>query len=66
VESKEHREQFNPDSKTKPTKERASIAEQAKALLSGKDQWKTGTDKSIWEDIGEAEEVETDVVLPKI
>jgi large subunit ribosomal protein L23 len=52
-----------PDYKEKPTKEREPIAEQAKALLQGKEKWKSN--QEVWEDVGEAEEVETDVVLPR-
>jgi large subunit ribosomal protein L23 len=55
---------MNPESKKQPTKERASIAEQAQALLTGKEKWKTSTEDS-WEDVGDAVEVEKDVALPK-
>jgi len=56
---------FRPNARQiAPTKERDSIASQAKAMLKGKEEWKpTG---SIWENVGEEVEVETDVQLPKI
>ncbi|KAI9729889.1 MAG: hypothetical protein M1818_008329 [Claussenomyces sp. TS43310] len=52
---------YSPDAKTKPSSERASIAQQAKALLKGEEKWAP----SVWEDFGEAQEVEKDVTLPK-
>lgn len=52
-----------PDAKTMPSKERKSIAQQAKDLLKGDEKWK-GTPVLVWEDVGAAEEIETDVVLP--
>jgi hypothetical protein len=47
-----------------------SIAEQARALLEGKEKWKgkgkaTTFDEMAWEDVGDAVEVEKDVQLPK-
>lgn len=58
--------QFRPDARQKPSRERESIAVQAKRLLKGEDRWRTGNPKADgWEDVGEEIEVETDVVLPK-
>ncbi|PQE06718.1 hypothetical protein CJF30_00008599 [Rutstroemia sp. NJR-2017a BBW] len=56
------RESFQPDARQKPTNERLSIAQQAKALLQGEDEWKPSED--VWEDIGEPVEVERDVEIP--
>jgi len=52
---------FRPDIREKPTAERKSIAEQAKALLRGEDTWTPAA--SQWEDDGEAVEVEKDVKI---
>ncbi|RDW69839.1 hypothetical protein BP6252_08859 [Coleophoma cylindrospora] len=63
----EQEKQFRPDSRKEPTKERKSIAEQAKALLEGKQKWvpnKIVEDE--WEDVGEEVEVETDVDVSKV
>lgn len=51
---------MRPGIREKPSEERASIAEQAKALLEGKNTWKNGK-KDIWEDDGEAVEVEKEL-----
>jgi large subunit ribosomal protein L23 len=59
---------LRPDAKTKPSQERVSIAEQARALLDGRERWKGRGDEArerVWEDVGEAVEVEADVQLPK-
>ncbi|KAM3067257.1 mitochondrial 54S ribosomal protein YmL41 [Clarireedia jacksonii] len=56
------RESFQLDARQKPTNERLTIAEQAKALLRGEEKWKPA--ENIWEDIGEAVEVERDVEIP--
>jgi large subunit ribosomal protein L23 len=63
---KEYQDAFNPESKKKPSNERLSIAEQAKALLRGEESWSSTHVSSQWEDDGEAQEVETDVTLPRI
>jgi len=61
---------LRPEAKTKPSQERVSIAQQARALLKGKAKWK-GKEKAstieemLWEDVGDAVEVEKDVQLPK-
>lgn len=61
-----HQEALRPDAKTKPSQERVSIAEQARALLEGREKWKGGESKErVWEDVGDAVEVEKDVRLPK-
>ncbi|CZR64638.1 related to ribosomal protein [Phialocephala subalpina] len=59
---------FAHDYRQQPTKERASMAEQAKALLSGKDPWKTTPERERdeWEDDGEAVEVEQDIEVPPV
>lgn len=57
--------QYMPEAKTTPSPERKSMAEQARELLKGQEKWK-GTPVLQWEDVGAAEEVETDVVMPKI
>lgn len=59
---KSDQELNNPSFKKQPSRERESIAEQAARLLDGTDAWKS---KDEWEDVGEAEEVEQDVVLPR-
>ncbi|QSZ34460.1 hypothetical protein DSL72_006054 [Monilinia vaccinii-corymbosi] len=51
-----------PDAKQKPTKERISIAQQARAILHGKKVWKPTLD--TWVNVGEEVEVETDVKIP--
>ena len=56
---------MRPDAKEKQTKERASIAEQARALLEGKEKWKPAQEQEVWEDVGEAVEVEKDLALPR-
>lgn len=61
-EQKADQELNNPTFKKQPSRERESIAEQAAKLLDGTDAWKS---KNEWEDVGEAEEVEQDVVLPR-
>jgi len=55
---------YRPDAVEKPSRERRSIAEQAQALLQGQDKWRPTA--TLWEDVGEAREVETDVTLPRI
>jgi large subunit ribosomal protein L23 len=64
-ERQEEQDGYRPDARTKPPeKERASISEQAKALLAGEEKWKpTG---GLWENVGEEVEVETEVEVPKI
>ena len=57
---------FRPDARKEPTKERASIAKQAKRLLKGHDEWKPMRLRKNWENFGAAKEVETDVELPRI
>lgn len=47
-----------------------SIAQQARALLEGKESWKGkgragALEEGVWEDVGDAVEVEQDVQLPK-
>lgn len=61
-EQKSDQELNQPTIKKQPSRERESIAEQAARLLEGKDAWKP---KDEWEDVGEAMEVEQDVVLPR-
>jgi len=56
---------FSPDFKQKPSRERESIAEQAQALLQGKQSWRTPSESNEWIEDGEEIEVETDVELPK-
>ena len=56
---------FRPDFREKPTGERASMAEQAKALLQGKESWRSTPKENEWDIDGEEVEVETDVELPK-
>ena len=56
------------ESRREPAKERRSIAEQAKALLEGKEEWKSTRRPDDWtehEGIEQAEEVETHVDVPK-
>jgi large subunit ribosomal protein L23 len=65
-EQEEQQKQFMPRARQEPTKERASMAEQARALLQGNDTWRTGNTRSEWVDGGEEVEVEQDVQLPKI
>lgn len=61
---KTQQEVFQPDFKKQPARDRDVIAEQARELLEGKEEWKSGKE-TVWEDVGEAEEVEQDVVLPR-
>jgi large subunit ribosomal protein L23 len=56
---------FSPDFKQKPSRERESIAEQAQALLQGKQSWRTSSESNAWNEDGEEIEVETDFELPK-
>lgn len=52
----EFQDSHRPTAREKPTKERKSMKEQAQRLLDGKEKWApTGR---IWEDVGEAKEVE--------
>jgi large subunit ribosomal protein L23 len=53
------REAYSPQAKTTPTNERLSIAEQAKAMLSGEEKWES----TEWEDVGEMQEVEQDIKI---
>ncbi|ESZ93849.1 hypothetical protein SBOR_5790 [Sclerotinia borealis F-4128] len=52
-----------PDAKQKPTNERISIAEQARAILQGKEKWKSTL--NTWVNVGGEKEVETDVHVPR-
>lgn len=52
---------LDPATKKKPTTERDSIKEQAKAFLAGEEEWKP----TKWENVGEAVEVDAGVELPK-
>lgn len=61
----EYEEQYQPGSRERPSRERGAMKEQAKALLSGKERWKPTAKLDDWEDVGEAREVETDVLLPE-
>jgi large subunit ribosomal protein L23 len=66
AEKSEQQHSFMPISRQMPTKERASIAQQAKSLLRGQDKWTTGNTSPEWENVGVEREVETDVQLPQI
>ncbi|KAI9679411.1 MAG: hypothetical protein M1817_005433 [Caeruleum heppii] len=60
------RNSYKPDANQKPAADRDSIAEQARRLLRGEEKWRDrkdgrGVEKLVWEDVGEAVEVETDV-----
>ena len=57
---------FQPDASMNLPTDRQTIAEQAKALLKGEDNWKTGNSNSKWIEGAEEVEVETDVQIPKI
>ena len=57
--------QFRPGYREMPARDRASIAEQAKRLLKGEDQWRSTPKGDQWEDIGEEVEVETHVDVAK-
>ncbi|RAL58670.1 hypothetical protein DID88_002976 [Monilinia fructigena] len=59
----ELQEGMYPDAKQKPSKERLSIAEQARAILQGKKVWKPTLD--TWVNVGEEVEVEKDVKVPR-
>jgi len=65
-ERSEQEEMYLPDFREKPSRERASIAEQAKALLEGKHKWRQTPKDDEWENVGEEVEVETNVQLPKM
>lgn len=52
-----------PDAKQEPTKERISIAEQARAILQGKKKW--APTKDTWMNVGEEYEVEQNVKVPR-
>lgn len=54
---------LRPDAKTKPSQERVPIALQAKALLEGR--VGGAVEERVWEDVGDAVEVERDVELPR-
>ncbi len=65
---KEMESVFRPDIRQKPSKERVSMAEQARELLELREGWKgekREEDGEVWEDVGEAVEVETDVQIPR-
>jgi large subunit ribosomal protein L23 len=64
--NEKYEEENRPDFREKPSRERASIAEQAKALLEGREGWKPPPKANEWEEDGEEVEVETDVTLPKL
>ncbi|CAD6446412.1 85fc0672-98e5-4fbe-9ee6-0dcaafcfb538 [Sclerotinia trifoliorum] len=53
-----------PDAKQKPSKERLSIAEQARKILQGKEKWAPTRD--TWMNVGEEVEVEQDVKVPRL
>lgn len=55
---------LDPATKKKPSLERDSIKEQAKAFLDGEEEWQP-TKWAGWEDVGEAVEVDAGVELPK-
>jgi large subunit ribosomal protein L23 len=55
----DNQDSYKPEALTKPVAERKSIAEQAKALLSGDEEWRI----TEWEDIGEPQEVEQDLKI---
>ncbi|KAF7870037.1 hypothetical protein EAF04_004821 [Stromatinia cepivora] len=63
----EHEEELQaeqyPDAKQKPSKERLSIAEQARKILQGKEKWAPTRD--TWMNVGEEVEVEQDVKVPR-
>ncbi|KAH6696725.1 hypothetical protein DL95DRAFT_392594 [Leptodontidium sp. 2 PMI_412] len=63
-----------PDFREKPSRERGSLAEQAKALLKKETTWKSGgmnlkpnrPNEEEWEDIGEPREIEQDYGKEKV
>jgi large subunit ribosomal protein L23 len=55
---------MQPEGKEKPTPERKSIAQQAKAFLKGEEDWQP-TKLEVWDDALGAEEVEQDVQIPQ-
>lgn len=57
--------EFRPGFREQPARDRASIAEQAKRLLKGDDQWRSTPKGDQWEDVGEEVEVETNVDIGK-
>jgi large subunit ribosomal protein L23 len=57
---------FRPDFREKPSRERKSMAEQAKALLQGKEGWRSTPKGNEWSEDGEEIEVETGVELPRV
>jgi hypothetical protein len=71
----ENEEQFSPNARKKPTRERESMRGQARKLLKNKgllkkprQKWKGRgeEDEDEWVDDGEAVEVETDVDVSKV
>jgi large subunit ribosomal protein L23 len=66
--NEQHQAALRPDAKAQPSTERVSMAQQARALLEGREKWegKSGrSEERFWEDVGDAVEVEKDVQLPK-
>ncbi|KAI9797131.1 MAG: hypothetical protein M1833_005646 [Piccolia ochrophora] len=57
---KQEQERMYPELEGKPSPERRSIAEQARELLQGRAPW-----TPTWEDVGEPEEVEKEVIIPQ-
>ena len=57
--------EFRPGFREQPARDRESIAEQAKKLLKGEDQWRSTPKGDQWEDVGEEVEVEKDVDISK-
>lgn len=57
---------MRPQFRETPARDRASIAEQAKALLKGDATWRSTPQGEQWENVGEEQEVETDVDISRV
>ncbi|KAH8585548.1 hypothetical protein B0O99DRAFT_646678 [Bisporella sp. PMI_857] len=62
----EEEEMMHRDARQKPSRERKSIAQQARQLLADAERRTRGESKSQWENIGEEVEVETNVEIPHL
>ena len=57
--------EYRPGFREQPTRERTSIAEQARSLLKGDSAWRSTPKGDQWENVGEEVEVETNVDVMK-
>jgi len=65
-ERRELEDAYRPEAREQPTKERASMRDQARDLLEGREKWRSGNRDARWKDVGDEMEIETHVDVPRV